>query len=179
MKHGKATVVGRFRGREYKVQTSAHVCQKCGHYLVEAEDTPELMRSLSDAYRSDVGLFTSDQIRSCRDSLGMSQQRFADYLKVGVASVKRWELGGVQDAANDDHMRLKCDLACATANIAIIRNLQNTAAEMSTFVDQIRLRRTPLGITAAGEEGQIGTLKAAQEALEWPQFADSAFAHSG
>ncbi len=123
-KHGRTTVKGRYRGRTYEVQTSAEVCPKCGYYLVEAADNPELMRNLADAYRSEVGLLTSDQIRAYRESLGMSQQRFAEYLKVGSASVKRWELGGIQDAANDEHIRLKCDIAYASANAATIKSLR-------------------------------------------------------
>jgi hypothetical protein len=42
----------------------------------------------------------------------MSQAAFANYLKVGEASVKRWETYYVQD----DHIRLKCDEAYAEHN---------------------------------------------------------------
>jgi putative zinc finger/helix-turn-helix YgiT family protein len=148
MKHGRTTVEGRYRGRVYKVQASAHVCSKCGYYLVEASDTPELMRNLSDAYRSEMGLLTSDQIRGYRESLGLSQQRFAEYLKVGIASIKRWELGGVQDASSDEHIRLKCDAAYAAANAASVKRLHEEATDLRVFKEQIRLRHTPMGMTA-------------------------------
>jgi hypothetical protein len=37
----------------------------------------------------------------------MSQQEFANFLGVGVASVKRWELGKIQDKLHDDLIRQK------------------------------------------------------------------------
>jgi putative zinc finger/helix-turn-helix YgiT family protein len=167
MKHGVATVKGAYRGRTYEVRTSAHVCPKCGYYLVEAVDTPELMRNLADAYRREAGLLTSDQIRAYRDSLGMSQQRFAEYLKVGAASVKRWELGAIQDAANDEHIRLKCDAEYAAENAATVKALQEGAADLRVFVSQLRMRRT----------GTIDVLQPETGAVEWPAFAETGFAH--
>jgi putative zinc finger/helix-turn-helix YgiT family protein len=174
MKHGRTTVEGRYRGRVYKVQASAHVCSKCGYYLVEASDTPELMRNLSDAYRSEMGLLTSDQIRGYRESLGLSQQRFAEYLKVGVASIKRWELGGVQDSVNDDHIRLKCDAAYAAANAASVKGLHEVAADMKVFVERIQLQKTAMGMTAIAGFGTTGSSGAN---VVWPA-ANQGFAHS-
>jgi hypothetical protein len=58
---------------------------------------------VADAYRQDNELLTSDQIRSIRGSL--SQISFAQQLGVGPASVKRWELGLVQDKSNDNLIR--------------------------------------------------------------------------
>jgi hypothetical protein len=48
----------------------------------------------------------------------MSQEEFAAYLSVGVASVKRWELGKVQEKSMDDLVRIKCSLASARQNVA-------------------------------------------------------------
>ncbi len=168
MKHGPATIKGPYRGRTYEVRTSAHVCPKCGYYLVEAADTPELMRNLADAYRREAGLLTSDQIRAYREALGMSQQQLADYLKVGVASVKRWELGAIQDAANDEHIRLKCDAAYAAANAAGIKALQEQAANLKIFVEQLRVRR----------RGTIGMLQPETGAADWPTSAEPGFVHT-
>ena len=64
---------------------------------------PEYMRKVADAYRRDHGLYTSEEIKDIRGKL--TQQRFADALGVGVASVKRWELGLVQDKGNDKLIR--------------------------------------------------------------------------
>ena len=66
---------------------------------------PEYGRLLADKYRAAHGLLTSEEIRERRERMGLSQQNFADYLKRGVASVKRWEMGKIQDPANDVHIR--------------------------------------------------------------------------
>lgn len=50
----------------------------------------------------------------------MSQQQFAEYLEVGPASVKRWELGEIQTPAMDQLVRLKTDVAFAKRMIAAL-----------------------------------------------------------
>jgi DNA-binding transcriptional regulator YiaG len=79
-------------------------------------DTEGFTRLISDEYRRAHGFLTSGEIRS-RAWLGMTQQRFSEYLGTGVASVKRWELGQIQDRAMDELMRLKTDLAAARKNL--------------------------------------------------------------
>jgi DNA-binding transcriptional regulator YiaG len=80
-------------------------------------DTEGFTRLISDEYRRAHGFLTSGEIRSRRAWLGMTQQRFSEYLGTGVASVKRWELGQIQDRAMDELMRLKTDLAAARKNL--------------------------------------------------------------
>jgi putative zinc finger/helix-turn-helix YgiT family protein len=90
-----ADVPGEIKRKKYVVRTQALVCDKCGHIALEGRDTQEFMRRVADAYRSANNLLTSEQIRSLRGA--MSQQRFADAVGLSVASIKRWELGLVQD----------------------------------------------------------------------------------
>ena len=116
LKHREAPVSGSIKGEEYTVLTPALVCDKCGYIAMEGADVPEHLRRLADAYRSAHGLLTSDELRSRRNQLGMSQKAFAQYLTVGEASVKRWELGAVQDVALDRYLRLKTDPVEATKN---------------------------------------------------------------
>ena len=94
-----AEVEGAVKGEKFKVRTNALVCDKCGHISMEGSDTSEFMRRLADAYRRAHNLLTSEEIKRIRG--GMSQQRFAKALGVGVASVKRWELGLVQEERNN------------------------------------------------------------------------------
>ncbi|MGE5646169.1 MAG: type II TA system antitoxin MqsA family protein [Acidobacteriota bacterium] len=94
-----ADVEGEIKGEKYRVHVSALVCDKCGHVAMEGSDASEFMRRLADAYRRAHNLLTSEEIRRIRG--GMSQQRFAKALGVGVASVKRWELGLVQEERNN------------------------------------------------------------------------------
>ena len=98
-----AEIDGTIKKKTYAVKTSALVCDECQHASIEGVDMPEYMRKVADAYRRDHGLYTSDEIRAIRGKL--TQQRFADAIGVGVASVKRWELGLVQDKGNDKLIR--------------------------------------------------------------------------
>jgi len=98
-----AAVEGQVKGSKYAVDTMALVCDHCGHIAMEGEDTPEFLRKVSDAYRAEHKLLTSSEIRAIRG--GLSQQRFADELGIGVATVKRCELGLVQNKSTDKLIR--------------------------------------------------------------------------
>ncbi len=103
----KATLPGKIKGERFEVSMSGLVCPRCGYTTVEGRDMAEYMRLVADAYRSKHGLLTSDEIRERRKALGMNQNQFAKHLGVGVASVKRWELGKVQDRSSDKLIRLQ------------------------------------------------------------------------
>jgi putative zinc finger/helix-turn-helix YgiT family protein len=98
-----ADVEGKVKGKKYTVKTMAMVCDHCRHIALEGADVPEYMRKVADAYRRAHDRYTSDEIKTIRGRL--SQQRFADALDVGVASVKRWELGLVQSKAHNKLIR--------------------------------------------------------------------------
>lgn len=106
-----------YRDEMFTVTVRALVCPECGFYAVDGgEDTTGMMRLLADEYRKRHGLLTSAQIKDFRERRNETQKLFADYLRVGEASVKRWELGAIQDDAMDELIRLKCDLDKAREN---------------------------------------------------------------
>jgi putative zinc finger/helix-turn-helix YgiT family protein len=88
---------GVVRGENYVVQMRGLECPKCGYKTIEGPDTPEFARLLSDKYRAAHNLLTSEQIRGLRKSFKENQEQFARRLGVGIASVKRWEMGKIQD----------------------------------------------------------------------------------
>lgn len=104
------------KGEEVEVVVPSFVCTKCQTPLMDGEQMNVLRRSAADKYRKQHNLLTSQEIIKYRASLGMSQAAFANYLKVGEASIKRWETYFVQDVVQDDHIRLKCDEAYAELN---------------------------------------------------------------
>jgi transcriptional regulator with XRE-family HTH domain len=75
---------------------------------------------------------TSTEIRANRALLTMTQQQFADHLGTGVASVKRWEAGQIQDKAMDELIRLKTDPETARRNL---RNLEEQIPEPFILFD--------------------------------------------
>jgi putative zinc finger/helix-turn-helix YgiT family protein len=106
---GMVQLQGAVRGEIFSVEMKGLVCSNCGYKTIDGADMPEYGRLLADKYRAAHGLLTSDEVRARRERLGLSQQNFADYLQRGVASVKRWEMGKIQDPDNDRHIREMTD----------------------------------------------------------------------
>ena len=104
------------KGEEVEVIVPSYTCVQCQTPLMDGTQLNLLRRSAADKYRRLHNLLTSEDIIKYRSSLGMSQTAFANYLKVGEASIKRWETYYVQDVVQDDHIRLKCDEAYAEHN---------------------------------------------------------------
>lgn len=101
---GTVSLTGTVRGQEYTVKMKGLLCPKCGYKTIEGSDMQEFGRLLADKYRAAHGLLTSAEIRAQRKNKLMSQEEFARYLGVGVASVKRWEMGKIQDKDSNDRI---------------------------------------------------------------------------
>lgn len=104
-----------------KINCVGLLCSKCGYKTFAPTQMAIFRRALNDAYRCKMKLLTSEQIKHARERLGMNQEEFAAYLGVGVASIKRWELGKIQDASSDQLMRLKSDPESAESNSTEVR----------------------------------------------------------
>lgn len=100
-----ASVEQEFRGETFSVIAPVSECTQCGWQTLAPGQADELMRRTADEYRRRNGLLTGAEIRAQRERLGMSQAAFADLLKVGIASVKRWEGCGVQEPLYDERIR--------------------------------------------------------------------------
>lgn len=104
------------KGEEVEVVVPSFICVICRMPIMDNEQMNKLRRISADQYRKNHHLLTSEEIIKFRTMLGMSQTAFANYLKVGEASVKRWETYFIQDVSQDEHIRLKCDEAYAEFN---------------------------------------------------------------
>jgi putative zinc finger/helix-turn-helix YgiT family protein len=118
-----ADVAGAVRGEKLVVRCEAMVCGRCGFQVLSEGQSDKYNLAITDAYKRKHGLLTSQALRALRKSLGMSQGAFADFVGVGVASLKRWETGLVQDAALDSLVRVRTNLAEARRNVARIEEL--------------------------------------------------------
>ena len=119
------------REEEVKVVVPAFVCTKCKKPLMDSNQMDQLRKVSSDKYREKHGLLTSEQIVAHRKRLSMSQRQFADYLRIGIASIKRWETNAIQDASQDEIIRLKCDQAYAEKNSLEIQWKSHTENEFN------------------------------------------------
>jgi putative zinc finger/helix-turn-helix YgiT family protein len=108
---------GQVRGEHYTVEMLGLECPRCGYQTIEGPTMPEYRRLLADRYRATYGLLTSEDIRARRKRLRMNQREFAKYVNVGEATIKRAEMGKIQDRHTDEAIRRRTDLVLsATAS---------------------------------------------------------------
>jgi putative zinc finger/helix-turn-helix YgiT family protein len=115
-KREKARFHPELKGEVLDVTVPAFICEKCQTPLMDSKQMNILRKGAADEYRKKHGLLTSSDIIAYRNDLGLSQKAFAEYLHVGEASIKRWETCFVQDASQDELIRLKCDQSKAEVN---------------------------------------------------------------
>lgn len=131
-------IAGEVRGEKYSVRSEAMVCDRCGFQVLSDEQSAAYTIAISDAYRNQHGLLTSKELKETRDRLGLSLRKFAEFVGVGLASVKRWEAGLIQDEAHDQLIRLRTDLNAARRNV---RELEASLGKVSPRVEvSYRLR---------------------------------------
>lgn len=97
------------RGEHVQVEVIAPHCSQCGRVVLTARGRRMYSRAAADAYRGRHELLQARQIDQMRKSLGMTWKQFAEYVGVGVATLKRWMRGEIQTAALDSLVRLKAD----------------------------------------------------------------------
>ena len=138
-------IAGEVRGEKFSVLSEAMVCGRCEFQVLSDEQSAAYTVAIADAYRKQQGLLTSKELKETRDRLGMSLRKFAKFVGVGLASVKRWEAGLIQDEAHDQLIRLRTDLYAARQNV---KELEACFGIVSPRVPPIevsyRLRRTEL-----------------------------------
>ncbi len=130
---------GTRHGQSFTVETEGLRCDHCGFATIDSEQSAVFTRLISDEYRKANGLLTGPEIRACRAQLNMNQQQFSDYLGTGIASVKRWEAGQVQDKAMDELIRLKTDPVAARRNL---RSLERQIPEPVILFDSEEMALT-------------------------------------
>jgi len=131
------TLTGATHGERFDIITDALCCPNCGFKTIPTETMGQFALRVADAYRQKHGLLTSSQIKDRRLDLGMSQQQFASYLGVGSSSIKRWELGSIQDKAMNDLILLKTDPRQAEANLAEVQTRLSGPRWPPVFVDTV------------------------------------------
>jgi putative zinc finger/helix-turn-helix YgiT family protein len=106
MEQKKITKGTTFRGVDINYKENVFVCPECGLKAGTIKTAGAIQKEIADAYRVKVGLLTGDKIKSLRTSRGRTQQQLAEYMNIGVASVKRWETGLIQSKAMDRALRV-------------------------------------------------------------------------
>ncbi|MCF8069201.1 MAG: DUF4065 domain-containing protein [Desulfobacterales bacterium] len=94
-----------FKGVDLQYETTLYVCKNCGLEAATIEQTGELQKTIADEYRKHKGWLTSEEIKNLRKEKGLTQKGLAEKLKIGIASIKRWETGAIQTPAMDEALR--------------------------------------------------------------------------
>lgn len=142
LRKANTQIAGDIKEERFVVSMEGLVCPKCGWKTVDGKNMAEYMRRLADAYRAAHGLLTSEDIRQRRLRVKMSQEDFARYLGVGVASLRRWEMGKVQDVSSNELIKLRTDEQEATRNLRTIRRLMSAAIKGLPLVPAHRHARS-------------------------------------
>jgi putative zinc finger/helix-turn-helix YgiT family protein len=95
-----------FRGVNLMVPVEQYVCRICGAEAGTVPQAAAIQKTISDAYRKAVSLFTGDEIVEKRRKLKLTQEALAKRMNVGIASIKRWEGGTIQSKSMDRALRI-------------------------------------------------------------------------
>ncbi len=85
-----------FKGVDIDYPVDCFVCPTCGLEAATLNQAADIQRSMADAYRKKAGLMTGSEIVEGRKRRNLSQEKLANMMKVGIASIKRWETGVIQ-----------------------------------------------------------------------------------
>lgn len=102
---------GEVRGVRVGVTVVAPSCGECGHVAMIGRVIRDYHRATADAYRVTQGLLTTNDLERLRASLGMNRVQFAEFVFIGIATLKRWLRGEIQNAALDKLVRLRTSFA--------------------------------------------------------------------
>jgi putative zinc finger/helix-turn-helix YgiT family protein len=99
-------------GEKVSLAAAAHLrCPSCGEVVLRVDDMRHLRESALAIYRTRYGLLSSNEIRSLRERLRLTQGALSKLLHLGGNTLSRWEAGrNVQTAAMDILLRLVRDV---------------------------------------------------------------------
>lgn len=95
-----------FRGVNITVPINQYVCTVCGMEAGTANQTADIQKAISEAYRKTANLLTGKEIVEKRKKLKLTQEALAKRMNVGIASIKRWEGGTIQSKSMDRALRI-------------------------------------------------------------------------
>jgi putative zinc finger/helix-turn-helix YgiT family protein len=133
-----------FRGMEIPCQMEAYICPVCGMEAGTVNSTGALQRELAEAFRKRTGLFTGEELKSLRKKRRLTQQELADRLKIGVASIKRWETGLIQSKSMDHALRIHLTGHRLKDDFSGNRTFSITRTKLVLTIFEKRLGRTLL-----------------------------------
>ena len=97
------------RGEMIVVEVEYYHCQECGEDFENSKTTIDPYTTAYREYRIKKGMLQPEEIRKLRNQRGLTQKEFSDLLGIGIATLNRYENGGLQSEAHDRNMRLSIE----------------------------------------------------------------------
>ena len=94
-----------FKGVDIDYPLGCFICPTCGLEAGTLAQGADIQKAMADAYRKKVGLMSGKEIIEGRKKQHLTQEALADRMKVGIASIKRWEGGIIQSKSMDKMLR--------------------------------------------------------------------------
>jgi putative zinc finger/helix-turn-helix YgiT family protein len=89
-------------GETFHVSHQGYECRDCGFTFLGPDEMDEAVRAAVTAYQKQHELLTAQELRDLRKKMKWSQADLARYSGLGIATIKRLELGcNVQTKANN------------------------------------------------------------------------------
>ena len=95
----------KFRGVDIDYTVDCFTCPTCGLEAGTLSQGADIQKTIADVYRGKAGLMTGSEIIEKRKKQHLTQEALADRMKVGIASIKRWETGIIQSKSMDNMLR--------------------------------------------------------------------------
>jgi putative zinc finger/helix-turn-helix YgiT family protein len=155
------TLTAEVRGERLEVQVLAAQCSHCGRVVLNSKGRRVYNRTAADAYRRAHHLLTTHELVEMRRNLGMTWKQFAEFVKVGLATLKRWMGGEIQTPSLDMLVRLRADLSFVErATEELFTRLAANSTEYTTVNVPVapnrRIRARPVQWTTEAVDTQLG-----------------------
>lgn len=142
------------RGEDVAYTETVAVCPRCGAVIGDARLEGGNLTRAYDVYRSRHGIMAPEQIRSLRDSYGLSLREFSKFLGFGEQTAYRYEHGDLPDQTHSTALR-----TATTAEGARMLLSQSRPKLSARSVVKIEQRIRALEANASGEIQQRLTLE--------------------
>ena len=136
------------KGEPTSYDAEVAVCPCCGGAIGDSRIEGENLRRAYSAYCSAHGLMAPDEVRSLRNSYGLSLREFSKFLGFGEQTVARYEAGAIPDDSHNTTLMLAATASGAAALLSVREGQlsERTVAAVRRFVES----KTPVsGASAA------------------------------
>jgi DNA-binding transcriptional regulator YiaG len=127
-------------------------CQNCGAIVLNDSANERI----EDALRATIGLLSPCEIRRRREAFGLNQQQLADYLRISMYTLSRWETGAqIQQRAMDWFLRTFFEVAEARRFLGVPEQDCEVAEDTSATFTGENVQTGESVLSSAGIEGDI------------------------